>query len=126
MSLGIMLGNRLWSKRRRLSEAEAAQVIRFWRDEFDIAQQVTTERISPHQVIGENGRPGCSLVGVVYDSRSATIYHTRSLTGEDIIHELLHVARPAWEEERVVAETARIYYRASRREPMRRFALSSG
>jgi hypothetical protein len=45
---------------------------------------------------------------VVWDDETARIYHTRALTGEDLVHELLHVAQPAWSEEEVVRATARV------------------
>jgi hypothetical protein len=50
----------------------------------------------PLQVTDEHGRPGVGLIGVVFDARAATIYHTRALTHEDVMHEPLHVAHPTW------------------------------
>lgn len=71
-----------------------------------IRQAVRTVRISRFQVTDERGRPGAGLIGVVFDARLATIYHTRALTGEDVLHELLHVAHPTWTEAAVVQATA--------------------
>jgi hypothetical protein len=79
-----------------------------WRDYLQVHQDVRTERINRFQVTGEDGRPGAELVGVVHDPAAATIYHTRALTAEDLVHELLHVARPHWSEGQVVHETTRL------------------
>jgi len=81
--------------------------IRFWTKHFGISLTVRLERISIWHVTGENGRPGCSLIGVFWNEQEACILHTRRLTEEDIVHELLHVAHPDWSEEAVVMETAR-------------------
>jgi hypothetical protein len=59
------------------------------------------------QVTNEHGRPGAALIGVVFDAHAATIYHTRLLTAEDVLHELLHVAHPNWSEAVVVRATNR-------------------
>jgi hypothetical protein len=93
---------------RRLRESEAQREVEHWRAALGVRQPVRLERIRRHQVTDEHGSPGCSLVGVVHDAESACIYHTRALTPEDIVHELLHVANPAWTEAQVVAETDRL------------------
>ena len=97
------------SKGRPIPAVKVASVVATWRAYFNISQLVATERISPLQVTGERGRPGCGLVGVTFDVWHATIYHTRGLTTEDLIHELLHVAHPLWSEARVVLETERLW-----------------
>ena len=97
------------SKGRQIPAFELASVVAAWQGYFDVSQVITTERISPLQVTGEGGRPGCALVGVAFDARHATIYHTRGLTTEDLVHELLHVAHPLWSEARVVLETKRLW-----------------
>lgn len=97
-----------WGRWRRLADPEADLAIAAWRRCFAIGQQVGRERVSPYQVTNERGRRGCSLVGVVFDAASATIHHTRALTTEDIVHELLHVRHPGWTEAAVVAETGRL------------------
>lgn len=81
-------------------------VLAYWRRRLGIARAVRTERISRRQVVGAEGRPGCSLVGVVLDAEVAVIYHTRPLTPSDLVHELLHVAHYDWSEAEVVAATA--------------------
>ncbi len=73
-----------------------------------VKQSVRLERISPFQVTDDRGRPGCSLVGVVLSESPPVIYHTRRLSPEDIVHELLHIAHPNWSEQAVVQETERL------------------
>lgn len=68
----------------------------------------------------ERGRPGAGLIGVVVDERTATIYHTRVLTAEGIVHELLHVAFPDWSEARVVLETQRCWRESREHTPCAR------
>jgi len=92
----------------RLSRSATRRVIARWCEALGVRQTVRTERISRFQVTGEAGRPGASLVGVRFDAEQAVIYHTRALTEEDVVHELLHVAFPHWSEAEVRAETARL------------------
>ena len=115
-----------WGRWRRLSDAEAQQAAVDWRVALGVRQSVRLERISRHQVVNERGRRGCSLVGVVYDEHTARIYHTRALTAEDLIHELLHVAYPSWGEEAVVLATTQLLgaARRPRSEPVPRRAAS--
>jgi hypothetical protein len=75
------------------------------RTALGITHTVHTVRISRFQVTDEHGRPGAGLIGVVFDARCATIYHTRALTPEDLVHELLHVAHATWSEATVVHAT---------------------
>lgn len=93
---------------RRLRDGDAAAVLALWRNRLAIHHSVRTERISRYQVVGPDGAPGAELVGVVRTSVEAVIYHTRALMPEDIVHELLHVARPDWSEAEVVAQTQRL------------------
>ena len=79
-----------------------------WTRRLGVTRAVRTERTSVWHVTREDGRRGCSLVGVVLrPGDEAVIYHTRRLTEEDVVHELLHVAHPDWDEAAVVRETAR-------------------
>jgi hypothetical protein len=78
-----------------------------WREYLEISQLVCTVRINRFQVTDQRGRPGAGLIGVVFDAHLATIYHTRTLTPEDVLHELLHVAHPNWSEAAVVRATTR-------------------
>src|SRR5260221_11167932 len=90
-----------------LSPLRLRAAIASLRHDLGICQAVRTERISRFQVTDERGRPGAALIGVVFDAERATIYHTRTLTAEDVLHELLHVAHPSWSEAAVVRATTR-------------------
>jgi hypothetical protein len=90
-----------------LSPAQLRAVIANVREYLEISQAVRTERISRFQVTDEHGRPGAGLIGVIFCAQQATIYHTRVLTPEDVLHELLHVAHPNWSEAAVVRATQR-------------------
>jgi hypothetical protein len=91
----------------RLAARELRTLIDDWREYLEISQVVRTERIDRFQVTDERGRPGAGLIGVVFDAHHASIYHTRTLTPEDVLHELLHVAHPTWSEAAVVRATTR-------------------
>jgi hypothetical protein len=101
-----------WGRRRRLSDAQARLAVDEWRGVLGVRHGVRLERIRHYEVTNERGRLGCSLVGVVCDAEAACIYHTRALTTEDLIHELLHVVQPSWREEEVVRETERLLQQA--------------
>lgn len=101
-----------WGRRRRLSDSEASLAVDEWRGALGVRQGVRLERIRHYQVTNERGHLGCSLVGVVCDAEATRLYHTRALTSEDIVHELLHVAQPSWREEQVVRETERLLLQA--------------
>ena len=88
-----------------LSPVRLRAVIADLREYLEISQVVCTERISRFQVTDACGRAGAALIGVVFDAQMATIYHTRVLTHEDLLHELLHVAHPNWSEAAVVRAT---------------------
>lgn len=96
-----------------MNDAEARRVAEAWRHRLGVRQPVYLERISRYQVIDSTGRAGRSLVGVSYNDREARIYHTRSLTVDDLVHELLHVAHPDWQEAQVVSETERLLQSAA-------------
>jgi hypothetical protein len=111
-----------WGRRRRLSDAQAQLAVDEWRGVLAVRHGVRLQRIRHYEVTNERGRLGCSLVGVVCDAEAACIYHTRALTAEDLIHELLHVVQPSWPEEEVVRETEVLLQQAresllARREP---------
>ncbi len=75
----------------------SAQAARRWRHRLGIDRyRVRCQPTHPMQVTGPDGRPGQELVGVIVEDRIATIVHTRRLREDDIVHELLHVARPEW------------------------------
>lgn len=118
-----------WGSRRRLTDAEALQAVVEWRLALGVMQEVRLVRVDRNQVTDHQGRRGCSLVGVVYDAHSATIYHTRALMAEDLVHELLHVRHSEWTEQQVVAQTERLlqhpYPRSSSHHARRRPPLES-
>jgi hypothetical protein len=91
--------------------AHAAQSLARWRHRLGLSEyRIELERISPLAVCDEHNRVGNSLVGIVADHkrREATIFHTRRLTEEDIVHEMLHLRHPEWSEDAVVDETHRV------------------
>lgn len=100
-----------WSRWERLSDVEARDAVECWCEVLGVRHDVRLERVDRYQVMDHHGRRGCSLVGVVYDQDRACIYHTRALTVEDIVHELLHVAYPGWSEAAVVARTEELMTR---------------
>lgn len=66
---------------------------------------ILCEPISEDQVVDEMAQNthGHEFVGIHIDftNKIGTIYHTRKLKEEDIIHELLHVRFYSWSEEKV-------------------------
>jgi hypothetical protein len=65
--------------------------------------RIYMERISTNQVSDDDLRIGHQFVGICPDhtEKKATIYHTRKLKLDDLVHELLHVKFPMWSEEKV-------------------------
>ena len=63
------------------------------------------ESISKNQVVDEieDNTYGHEFVGIYIDfkNKTGTIFHTRELNEEDILHELLHVRFNSWSEEKV-------------------------
>lgn len=97
-----------WGRWRRLSDDDAALAAVEWARVLGVGQEVRLERVHRAQVTDQCGRRGCSLVGVTWDAEQACVYHTRALMGEDLVHEMLHVAHPDWSESEVVRETERL------------------
>ena len=66
---------------------------------------ILCESISEHQVVDEmeENTHGHEFVGIHIDftNKIGTIYHTRKLKEDDIVHELLHVRFHSWSEEKV-------------------------
>jgi gamma-glutamylcyclotransferase (GGCT)/AIG2-like uncharacterized protein YtfP len=86
-------------------------IIKYWQRYLGIEHwKVTTIKISTTQVSDEHCATGLTFVGVVPDHAQlhAEIYHTRKMTAEDIIHELLHVKHPQWSEAQVNRRTEKI------------------
>ncbi len=89
-------------------ESETREVIACWQEEFGLLDwKVECHPISIFQVSDEYCRVGKNFVGISrdFDRKVGTIHHTRKLTEEDIVHELLHVRYPQWSEDQVNTET---------------------
>ena len=99
---------RRWGRLRPLPDPEAQAALGRWAEALGVARDVQLARVDRRQVTDHRGRRGGSLVGVTVREREATLYHTRRLMAEDLVHELLHVGYPDWSERTVVQETARI------------------
>ena len=81
-------------------------LINKWQDLLGISDWVIlSEPISEDQVVDEleQNTHGHEFVGIHIDfaNKTGTIYHTRKLKEDDIIHELLHVRFHSWSEEKV-------------------------
>jgi hypothetical protein len=86
----------------------ARQLLKKWLDVLGLAgYSIALERISLLQVSDDYCNVGNSFVGIEIDfaNTKGRIYHTRILTEEDIVHELLHVKYPYWSEKEVNATT---------------------
>jgi len=84
--------------------------IEFWQRILGLQEwSIEVIKISSMQVIDDlhGGTCGHEFVGVAIKAflKSAEIYCTRRLKEDDIIHELLHVRFPNWEEDMVVKWT---------------------
>ena len=66
---------------------------------------ILCESISEDQVVDdmEENTHGHEFVGIQIDvtNKIGTIYHTRKLKEDDIVHELLHIRFHSWSEEKV-------------------------
>lgn len=71
--------------------------------------QVVFERHHKLQMTRENGEPGCNIVGVNKEEGVITIFATRPLREDDVVHELLHVKYPEETDHNwIVEETANL------------------
>lgn len=89
-------------------EKKVHTYLNYWKRYLLIEEwTIDTEAISLWQVSDDFCCTGHQFVGVSRDTtyKQATIHHTRSLTEEDIVHELLHLRYPKWSEEKVVKYT---------------------
>ena len=87
-------------------KVQSTYLINKWRILLGISDWVILcEPISENQVVDDlkGGTSGHEFVGIYIDrkNRIGTIYHTRKLNKNDIIHELLHVRYPQWSEKKV-------------------------
>jgi len=88
-------------------------VIENWLWELELLDwEIGTLAISEEQVDYPNDCIGEErfFIGINYDldKKKGTIYHSRDLTEEDIVHELLHTANPEWTEDQVNEETTNL------------------
>lgn len=89
----------------------AYERIEHWKTVFCITDwNIVCTVIDEMQVVDiwEEETPGHEFVGIErdFDNRIGTLYHTRPLQEDDIIHELLHVRYPDWSEEKVTFWTS--------------------
>jgi hypothetical protein len=69
---------------------------------------IYTEKVSKDQVSAEDGNKEFVGICVNWEKRIGFLYHTRELTDEDVVHELIHLAYPTFTEEEVNVATARL------------------
>ncbi len=83
-----------------------SKLIEHWKTLFELTDwNISCESISSMQVVDalDGNTPGHEFVGISiqFEKRKGTIFHTRPLHEDDIIHELLHIRFPSWSEEEV-------------------------
>ncbi len=81
----------------------SSRMIEYWQTMLEITDwEISCEMISEMQVVDalDRNTPGHEFVGIAIESdvKKGTIFHTRALLEDDIIHELLHVRFPEWSE----------------------------
>ena len=99
------------SKEKTINKFKSTSLINKWQALLGISDWVILcERISEDQVVDEleQNSHGHEFVGIHIDftNQIGTIYHTRELKVDDIVHELLHVRFQSWSEEKVKFWTA--------------------
>ena len=87
-------------------KVKSTSLINKWQALLGISDWVILfEPISENQVVDESegNTSGHEFVGIQINLKKkiGTIYHTRKLNEDDIVHELLHVRFPIWSEEKV-------------------------
>ena len=87
-------------------KVKSTSLINKWQALLGISDWVILfEPISENQVVDESegNTSGHEFVGIHinFKKKIGTIYHTRKLNEDDIVHELLHVRFPIWSEEKV-------------------------
>ena len=96
-------------KYKKISITKSTQWLFKWQTQLRLLDwKISFQRISIFQVSDDYCRVGNQFVGISQNrhQQTATIHHTRHLTEEDIVHELLHVRYPKWSEEQVNTHTA--------------------
>ena len=96
------------SKKKTIAKikVKSSSLINKWQALLGISDWVILyEPISEDQVVDEieDNTYGHEFVGIYIDftNKTGTIFHTRELNEEDILHELLHVRFNSWSEEKV-------------------------
>lgn len=87
------------------------QKLEHWTKKLNLTSyKIKLRKVSALQVADEFYKVGNHLVGVVtnHKKKKATIYYTKKLGEEDILHELLHIKYPSWPEDKVREETRRL------------------
>lgn len=85
---------------------QASKLLQKWLLLLDISHwSIHCESIDEMQVLDDlyGDNPGNEFVGIAINflNRTGVIYHTRALQEDDIVHELLHVLYPDWNEQQV-------------------------
>lgn len=86
------------------------ELIAKWLKELQLDEwEIDTKTINPDQVYYDEDVPKDEryFIGIKYDeeTKTAVIYHDRKLTEKDILHELIHVKFPYYEEYEVIEAT---------------------
>ena len=94
------------SKQKTINKVKSTSLINKWQALLGISDWVILcEPISEDQVVDEleQSSHGHEFVEIYIDftNQIGTIYHTRELNVDDIVHELLHVRFHSWREEKV-------------------------
>lgn len=106
----------MWSSREKIKASEReiqhtyrTNFIRRVQELLDITDYtIYTEKVSRDQVTADDGNREFVGICVNQEEKICFLYHTRDLTDEDVVHELIHVAYPEFTEEEVSISTARL------------------
>jgi len=87
-------------------DIELLKRVEKWQSVLEILHwKIICEPIDETQVVDDlkGNMPGHEFVGISIDfaNHIGTIYHTRPLQDDDIVHELLHVRFPKWSEDEI-------------------------
>lgn len=84
-------------------------IVSKWKENFELEDHiVNTQAIFNEQVLYPDDLELKEFIGINTENGISTIYHTRELTEEDVVHELLHLKHPEKSEEWVVDKTNKI------------------
>ena len=101
-----------------MNEIKLVVKIELWKSRFKLNEwRFKTVEILPEQVAYDDSVPEEERyfigISIARGTKEGVIFHDRPLKEEDIIHELLHVKHPSWEEEKINSYTKFVmeYYR---------------